>query len=61
MNYAEKVKAILETRGWNVPTMAAKTGIPRATLYALVDGRNSDMRSAINRAVVDSLLGEGEK
>ncbi len=60
MNYAEKVKKILDDRGWNIPAMAAKTGIPRATLYALVDGKSQDMRSAINRAVVDSLL-EGEK
>jgi len=56
MNYADKVRKIMEDRNWNIPAMAAKTGIPRATLYALVDGKSQDMRSAINRAVVDSLL-----
>jgi predicted transcriptional regulator len=55
MTYIEKITATMEAHGWTAMEYARRSGIRESTIYALVSGRNADVRSARNKAAIDML------
>jgi len=58
MNYVDKIRAVMAARSWTAYEYAKRTKIRESTIYALLSGRNADVRSASNRAVIDAIYRE---
>jgi len=55
MTYIEKIKETMEAHTWSASEYARRAGIRGSTIYALLSGKNADVRSARNKAAIDML------
>lgn len=51
----EKIKKLLEMHGMKAATLSAKTGIPKSTIYSIINRNNKNVDYSIMEKIADAL------